>query len=438
MPRVIHRRSYLSPESLLPVVLPTLLLLLLNNFSHIVVAQPSSLPSIRLLAPANLSTLINRSILFVLETNSQNPVCFEYVDDPANPGATDGDSSNNNCATPDGSTVQMRIGLPHDMQSATETTMHSFRLTSAGTAPLTVSLFLPPMEGSEEDSASESGFFLPISAQDATASDYAAAAATYASRTSAYKAVCSPTLTTMAPSSQYSNGFQPYWLLARLFPNKPGLTFVESGAADIYSSVTHFFERYLCWTGLGVEPIKHWAASSGYYRPGMLLVNGALCAEPGATRGFVEDANPYLSGFRSDGEEDDASTAATTVCHKPKNILSGIGLNHIDLFVLDCEGCEINVLQSFYGDKSELSNGDVMVDVWVVEGNDFADIHTLLTSTGEYVLLTCIGSIDAVFVRRGWDGWNEEIESMWRTPIEEKCWMFFQDEAATGNNREEL
>ena len=81
------------------------------------------------------------------------------------------------------------------------------------------------------------------------------------------------------PSTKRTNGFQSFWLAEFLFPSVNRGTFVESGAADIHSSVTDYFEREYCWVGVGIEPINHWAVSNGVERPHMASVNGALCGE---------------------------------------------------------------------------------------------------------------------------------------------------------------
>ncbi len=194
------------------------------------------------------------------------------------------------------------------------------------------------------------------------------------------------------------NELQERWLLARLFADVFGGTFVEAGAADIHSAVTDVLERYRCWVGLGVEPIENWAASNARHRPHMLTLRGALCGgAPGPRAGFVADArDPHLSGFAAPGA---AADARVVECHAPGEALRGVGLAHVDLFVLDCEGCERDVIASLVREGAADARRRVEVDVFVVEGNDARGAAALLAPT--HFLAACIGPMDLVLVRRG-------------------------------------
>ena len=146
------------------------------------------------------------------------------------------------------------------------------------------------------------------------------------------------------------NGFQSYWLRENLFFLRTHGTFIESGAADIHSSVTDYFEREFCWYGIGIEPIIEWAISNGRERLNMLSVNGALCEESmlGERRDFVVDGDlGELSGFNINDENNDSNDKNTAVtCNDPTSLITSTGMTHVDLFVLDCEGCELSVLRT--------------------------------------------------------------------------------------------
>ena len=247
----------------------------------------------------------------------------------------------------------------------------------------------------------------PAEEVNIAALDYAATAAAYADivRRSVQSCACvagtgcerlAPGGLTPTAVAWRANEWQHTWLLARLFSGVYSGTFVEVGAADVYSSVTDVFERYFCWTGIGVEPLERWARSNVWQRPFMLSVHGALCGgEPGLRAGFVDDG--HYSGF-AEGKQAAESAApingggAAVRCHRPSAFFTGVGVHHIDLFILDCEGCERDVLAAF--DFTEVD-----VEVWVVEGNHPVDTARRFAATHE--LIACIGEKDMVFVRRG-------------------------------------
>jgi len=110
-----------------------------------------------------------------------------------------------------------------------------------------------------------------------------------------------------------------------------------------------------------------------------------------------------------------------------------MGVHKVDLFVLDCEGCERDVLWAFY---RHASRKEVTVDVWVVEGNDFTAAVEILEGGGEYSLLTCIGTMDAVFIRKDSELWTPALEAMRAVAIDVKCPMFFGVGADVGGHGE--
>jgi len=421
-------------------------------------SSSSSSVSLHLVAPLPSSHLHSLHVHFIInaqpsESNpsDSNVVCFDYQGvtsasiEPS--GDTSGASSTSvepptsvktkgdNCVKSVGGLAHMRLTLPDKFRHSTEVTQHTFLVSSfpspsstSSSSSLLVPLLIPPSDdpSTVDPYASVSQTtYLSLSSDAAVSSDYSSLSPHYSSRKSAHESSCTPLPLPLSlpPPPQYLNEYQSYWLLHNVFPTSSRLTFVESGAADVNSSVTDLFERYLCWTGLGVEPIERWASSSAFYRPGMLTVHGALCSVPGLTEGFVENVDdPHLSSF---SKEPERQGGTGTVCHRPSQLIGGMGLSHVDLFVLDCEGCEIEVLQSFYLSPDR---APITVDVWVVEGNDFAAARTILLATEEYVLLTCIGTMDAVFVRKESELWSERMEELWKVPLNEKCFMFFDEQ----------
>ena len=169
----------------------------------------------------------------------------------------------------------------------------------------------------------------------------------------------------------------------------------------------------------------------------MSTVQGALCSgPPGPRGGFVVSADNHLSGF-GDGAPDGG--AVTVRCHEPAALLRGaLGGDasarapppRVDLFVLDCEGCEEDVLRALVAANATGPPASppaatspappaatspappaapppaVEVDVFVVEGNAARAAAALLAPT--HFLATCL-AMDLVFVRR-----NSAPAARWR------------------------
>jgi hypothetical protein len=101
------------------------------------------------------------------------------------------------------------------------------------------------------------------------------------------------------------------------------------------------------------------------------------------------------------------------VCHKPSALLRGLGITHVDLFVLDCEGCELRVVQDL------ATSGRVEVDVWVVEANAPFEVSAALAAT--HALAACLGPApDLVFVRRG-SAPAQQLARADKRPLAERC-----------------
>ena len=153
----------------------------------------------------------------------------------------------------------------------------------------------------------------------------------------------------------------------------------------------------------------------------MSTVQGALCSgPPGPRGGFVVSADNHLSGF-GDGAPDGG--AVTVRCHEPAALLRGaLGGDasarapppRVDLFVLDCEGCEEDVLRALVAANATgppasppaAPSAAVEVDVFVVEGNAARAAAALLAPT--HFLAACL-AMDLVFVRR-----NSAPAARWR------------------------
>ena len=147
-----------------------------------------------------------------------------------------------------------------------------------------------------------------------------------------------------------------------IFKNKRKGVYIELGALDgaLYSN-TKFFEDYLKWTGILIEPHPEKFKLLQQNRPNNYLFNDLVSCHktPLKYRYFVDDL-AAVSGVENtlsqhhfetyfDNDAKKSLPQATTLI-KPKTlteIVKTTDLKHIDLLSLDVEGHEHEVLQSW-------------------------------------------------------------------------------------------
>ena len=160
--------------------------------------------------------------------------------------------------------------------------------------------------------------------------------------------------------AQYRRSFALHELDRRLEPflSKRGGVFIEAGANDgIEQSNTLYFERYLGWTGLLVEPIPELAARCRRNRPRCIVENAALVPQ-GHSGETVELTycglmSTTAGAFRSEdvrqlhtaaGEKFLSPGDAVHQVQAPARTLSAVWdqycLGEVDLLSLDVEGWE--------------------------------------------------------------------------------------------------
>ena len=136
---------------------------------------------------------------------------------------------------------------------------------------------------------------------------------------------------------------------------------LESGALDgAQFSTTAFWVYGMQWRAMHVEasPISYAALKAN--RPESLNVHSALCARAGALH-YAADAGAAGGKHPVDGiwelmsenhrrayfPNTVASRLPTVACRPVAALLALFGVTHVDLWVLDVEGGELEVLQSF-------------------------------------------------------------------------------------------
>jgi FkbM family methyltransferase len=193
--------------------------------------------------------------------------------------------------------------------------------------------------------------------------------------------------------------------LAKYIRNRNGY-FVETGGNDgIAQSNTLYFERYLGWRGLLIEPIPHLSEQCRRNRPRshveqkalvpfgyaqdtvgmtycnlMSLVDGAR-GSAAADTAHLERGRKYLA---TEDRVEQLSVPATTLT----DVLERVGAHHIDLLSLDVEGYEPQVLDGLDFDRFR-------PDWILVEANDRDAIATRLGA--RYDLVDVLSHHDVLY-----------------------------------------
>jgi len=146
-------------------------------------------------------------------------------------------------------------------------------------------------------------------------------------------------------------------LIYRNFINLPtndGI-FLELGACDglIYSN-TMFFERYLGFKGVLIEPLKNFYDELIKNRPNNICYNNAISSnesdveilEGGACSGIKQHMNKtFIDKWHSKSSIIKVKTKTLS------NIFQEKGIKYIDFFSLDVEGGELDVLKTIIWDN---------------------------------------------------------------------------------------
>jgi len=147
----------------------------------------------------------------------------------------------------------------------------------------------------------------------------------------------------------------------RKYCDQRGGYFIESGANDgLNQSNTYWLERFRGWRGLLVEGVPELAAAARKNRPKATVVHAALVADPSVKEVTMKTANlmSIVKGARGSDGSDDAHVksgaavqpgVAVREVRVPArtlgSILDEVGAPAVDLFSLDVEGYELEVLK---------------------------------------------------------------------------------------------
>lgn len=186
---------------------------------------------------------------------------------------------------------------------------------------------------------------------------------------------------------------------------------LETGALDGLSYSTSFaFEHVLGWRAVHVEAGWRNFEQLVANRPGALNIRAALCNSPGqqlhylegrhadygdATAGIAEYMSPqfrhaFWKDVNFEALDDEPRASRLGRCTRLDALLKRFGIAHIDLWVLDVEGSELEVVKSI-----DLRN--VTIDVIVVEldgSNPEKDtaVVNLITGAADYEVVRHVQS----------------------------------------------
>ena len=144
-----------------------------------------------------------------------------------------------------------------------------------------------------------------------------------------------------------------FWLFFR-GKGRPG-TFMEFGAQNgVFASNTRFFERFLGWTGVLVEPVCHPLLAK--YRPNSNNVHGAICNEksillPGPKLWCKEYNSELARGgatWETNVVTDDKGVqhqSMDTPCHNLRQLVDENFPSGLDFMSVDMEGAEMTALE---------------------------------------------------------------------------------------------
>jgi FkbM family methyltransferase len=162
--------------------------------------------------------------------------------------------------------------------------------------------------------------------------------------------------------------------------NKNGI-FVDIGAHDgKFLSNTYFFEKYLDWTGICVEPNPEVYQTlienrkSKCYNIGLNDVPGKVLFQQNS--GYTETLSGIVNQFeeehvqRIENENLEHNLIPNYIeieCDTLNNILEYCNINTIDYMSIDTEGSEYNILKNFDFDKYHVNVLDVEINYFMSE-----------------------------------------------------------------------
>jgi FkbM family methyltransferase len=161
----------------------------------------------------------------------------------------------------------------------------------------------------------------------------------------------------------YHNSRNDQYVDKYIAKGKHGGYFIEIGAGDgEINSACYFFERYREWRGMAVEPARVYrdnvrGCRACVVQAAVSNVTSSITNGSGSGAIFYESANPELSGLKcalENNKEGQEWTRVESKSYKVDTITlydlccQQAAPEHIDYCALNCQGCEYDILSTFF------------------------------------------------------------------------------------------
>ena len=167
--------------------------------------------------------------------------------------------------------------------------------------------------------------------------------------------------------------FQDETVNVLVFENRTSGYFLEAGAGDgDFHSNTYFYEKYLGWKGICIEPLPHHFENVQRVRSCMAF-NGALCDREGP-RSFIDFTtlkghSGFYDTFPTEKQRNVNNAVypfknITVQCYTLDQVVKQAGFPRLDYMIIDTEGYEYDLIKTF-----NLNNPSFPINVVQVELN---------------------------------------------------------------------
>mmetsp|Transcript_9938 Transcript_9938/g.14977 ORF Transcript_9938/g.14977 Transcript_9938/m.14977 type:complete len:277 (+) Transcript_9938:94-924(+) len=161
-----------------------------------------------------------------------------------------------------------------------------------------------------------------------------------------------------------ASGKEDIWLYEHYFYGITNGVIVESGAGNGFTdSVSYFFEKFMGWSSILIEPEKRSFSQLTTNRTNSIRANIGLCDKPRMLH-FSSSVQPHMHGYvelmpqkykRKYHAGIITGDLEPSTCVPLQSIVDQLGINKIDVWVLDVEGAEEVALRGLDFDKVNVS-----------------------------------------------------------------------------------
>lgn len=189
-------------------------------------------------------------------------------------------------------------------------------------------------------------------------------------------------------------------ILAEILNYKENGVFIEVGAFDgVTYSNTKLFEEFFGWRGILIEPSEVLFSKLCINRPNSKCFQCALGSfdEDGIYKVGDFDGHPMSSLTNRTGHPQDYKVLIRSL----QSIIDECGFYHINLFSLDTEGYELDVLKGIDFDKTTFDY--LFIEIYK---HQYKEMVAFLSSKG-YEMVSCISNYNRES-NPGWDGTHND------------------------------